>query len=223
LSDAEALSALLPAGFDLDGEPIARFDAACMKGIPWLAGRGYNTFGLTIPALWHGQETVAGDFVVVLFENLADPIMSGREELGWNKLWCELPDVERQADTVACRASWLGFQFATLKISELQTAELPTAKPSRPRFGYKYIPRSGDWGEVDVSYPTVAPPEPGVTITERLTGQGHVDVTNATWEELPTLFRVVNGLAALPRRGFVSASVTKTLGSGDFYGLRRLA
>jgi acetoacetate decarboxylase len=193
-----------------------------MKGIPWLAGRGYNTFGLTIPVLWQGQETIAGDFVVVLFENLADPIMSGREELGWNKLWCELPDVERRADAVCCRASWLGFQFATLTICELQPAEAPPAAPGRPRFGYKYIPRSGDWGEPDVSYPTVSPPEPGVTVTERITGRGRVDVANATWEDLPTLFRVVNGLAALPQREIIVASVTRTLGSGDFYELRRL-
>jgi acetoacetate decarboxylase len=96
---AEALNAILPPGFALDGEPVARLEASYMSGIPWLAGRGYNTFGVTIPAVWEGDETVAGDLVAVLFENLADPIITGREELGWNKLWCELPDLQRVADT----------------------------------------------------------------------------------------------------------------------------
>src|SRR6185503_988028 len=103
--------ALLPPGFRLTGDPVARLEASYMTGIPWLAGRGYNTFGLTVPATWEGEESMSGDFVAVLFENLADPIISGREELGWNKLWCELPFIELSPSSVRLRAAWLGFEF----------------------------------------------------------------------------------------------------------------
>jgi acetoacetate decarboxylase len=222
-SQADALNALLPPGFRLDGEPIARFDAAYMTGIPWLAGRGYNTFGLIIPALWEGEETVAGDFVVVLFENLADPILSGREELGFNKLWCELPEVEVLPDAVRCRAAWLGYQFATLELTELDP-QLPAAGGvRRPFLNYKYIPSSGRWGEADVAYATVAPNDGPVRVTDVWRAKATVEIAGAAWEDLPTLFRVINGIEALPREEILPATVTHTIGSGDFYGVRRLS
>ena len=31
-------------------------------------------------------------FLVVLWENLTDPILTGREELGFSKIYCEIPE-----------------------------------------------------------------------------------------------------------------------------------
>jgi hypothetical protein len=126
-SEPDALRRLLAPQVKLDVEPVARLDASYMTGIPWLAGRGYNTFGLSIPAVWEGQETIHGDFLTVLFENLADPIISGREELGWNKLWCELPSLERGETWAYCRAAWLGFQFAQVELADLREIGVQTA------------------------------------------------------------------------------------------------
>jgi hypothetical protein len=223
-SEASALEALLPDAYVLDGEPVARFEASYMTGIPWLAGRGYNTFGLTIPARWEGEEPVAGDFVAVLFENLADPIISGREELGWNKLWCELPQVERVGDSATCRAAWQGFQFARLAVTGLERVDsAPAPAPARPRLGYKYVPRTGEWGEADVAYATLSPPEDAAPhLVESWRGRGEIELTEGRWEDLPTLFRVVAGLAALPRLELLPATVSVTVGSGDLYETRRL-
>lgn len=222
-SEAEALEALLPSAYRLDGEPVARFEASYMTGIPWLAGRGYNTFGLTIPARWDGEESVAGDFVAVLFENLADPVISGREELGWNKLWCELPEVERVGDSATCRAAWQGFGFARLAVTGLELVDPAPAGPARPRLGYKYVPRTGEWGEADVSYATVSPVEEvAPRLVESWRGRGEVELTPGRWEDLPTLFRVVGGLAGLPRRELLPATLSVTVGSGDLYETRRL-
>jgi hypothetical protein len=235
-SEAAALEAVLPDAYVLDGEPVARFEASYMTGIPWLAGRDYNTFGLTIPARWEGQESVAGDFVAVLFENLADPIISGREELGWNKLWCELPQVERLAGSATCRAAWQGFEFARLAVTGLERVDLtspaspaPVAGPAgapipaRPRLGYKYVPRTGEWGEADVAYATLSPVEKvGARVVESWRGRGEIDLTGGRWEDLPTLFRVVAGLADLPRLEVLPATLSVAIGSGDLYETRRL-
>jgi hypothetical protein len=225
-SSAEAaLEALLPPGFRLDGEPVARLEASYMTGIPWLAGHGYNTFGLTIPVVWEGEETEPGDLVVVLFENLADPIISGREELGWNKLWCELPPIERSPDAARCRASWLGFQFASLELTSLVPAEIPPlGAPARPRLSYKYIPATGEPGGVDAAYATLSPASSDAPrVTELWRGDGDFAFQSGRWEDLPTLHRVVGGLASLPRGDILGASLSRTRGSSDLHSTRRLA
>jgi Acetoacetate decarboxylase (ADC) len=223
-SEQESLEALLPPGFGLDGEPVARIEASYMTGIPWLAGRGYNTLGLTIPVVWDGEETVLGDLVVVLFENLADPIISGREELGWNKLWCELPPIERSGDAACCRAEWLGFRFATVELNRLVPAEIPSAGAGgRPRLSYKYIPATGYPGEADVAYATVSPVSSDAPqVTELWRGDGDFAFRAGRWEDLPTLHRIVGGLSRLPRREVLGAALSRTRGSGDLHSTRRL-
>ena len=64
-----------------------------MTEIEWLAGRGYNTLGVTFPVVFQGKRDRAiGPFLLVLWENLADPILTGREQLGYSKIYCELRD-----------------------------------------------------------------------------------------------------------------------------------
>src|SRR3546814_15173414 len=86
-----------------------------MTEVAWLAGRGYNTFGVTVPATWKGgAHPVHGDLMLVLWENMADPIISGREELGFSKLFCDLPSPIENDGRFLCRASWVGPEFASL-------------------------------------------------------------------------------------------------------------
>ena len=57
-----------------------------MKEIEWLAGRGYNTLGVSFPAVFEGEvDRATGSLLTVLWENLTDPILTGREELGFSK------------------------------------------------------------------------------------------------------------------------------------------
>ena len=91
LSDAKQLKALLPECFELGGEPVVSVYANYMKEIEWLAGRGYNILGVSFPAVFKGaRDHVRGPFLSVLWENLCDPIITGREELGFSKIYCEM-------------------------------------------------------------------------------------------------------------------------------------
>jgi acetoacetate decarboxylase len=81
-SDSEQLEELLPEGFTLRDNPRVTVTASYIKEIEWLAGRGYNTLGVNIPVTFRGEDDeVSGDFLTVLWENLTDPILTGREEL----------------------------------------------------------------------------------------------------------------------------------------------
>ena len=49
-----------------------------MKEIEWLAGRGYNTLGVSFPVVFNGEvDRATGSLLTVLWENLTDPILTG--------------------------------------------------------------------------------------------------------------------------------------------------
>jgi hypothetical protein len=57
-----------------------------LANVNWLAGRGYDLYTLYIHGVQYRRpedgQIFRGPFLPVLFENMADPIISGREELG---------------------------------------------------------------------------------------------------------------------------------------------
>ena len=162
LVERARLEALLPPGFSLWGDPVLTVDVTYMWGIDWLAGRGYNTFGVKFPAIACANgETVHGTFLSVLWENLADPIISGREELGFNKLYCEIPEPRAHDGRYSIRCGWLRHAFFDMELSDLRDA--PPA-PSNPQnaglLHYKFMPRTGDWGAADFAGAVLSPSHP---------------------------------------------------------------
>ena len=67
LTNRQQLDALLPERFEVGADPVVTVSASYMKEIPWLAGRGYNTLGVSFPAVFRGQRDQAtGSFLLVL-------------------------------------------------------------------------------------------------------------------------------------------------------------
>ncbi len=223
LSDPGQLKALLPEGFTLAGDPVVSVRATYLKEIPWLAGRGYNHLGVSFPVEFKGnKDCVRGEFLTVLWENLCDPIITGREELGYSKIYCELPEPVVDGETTRCEAGWLGFKFMDLSINDLKVATAEEmARLADPQsqgvLHYKYMPRTEDWGTPDAAYATLTPAADACkTVTERWIGKGTVAFHEATWEQLPTLYRIVNTLHAFEISQWLEASVVKTVGAKDY-------
>lgn len=230
LSNPQQLEALLPERFELSGEPIVTVHASYVTQIEWLAGRGYNMLGVSFAATFNGeQDHVSGSFLTVLWENLTDPIITGREELGFAKIYCELPEPTVLRGDRHCIASWLGFKFLDLKVKNLRqqsSKEIAAFEQSQSGDGilhYKYIPRTGEWGTSDVSHAALTPAAtPNRVITERSVGEGSVQFHRATWEDMPTQFNIVNTLEALEIKEYRGASLTKTVGAKDLSDQRIL-
>jgi hypothetical protein len=233
-TDRDALNALLPPGLNVpeDADAVLTVEHSAYSEIDWLAGRGYSTLGVKFPAEFHGREgTVRGQFLAVLWENLADPILSGRDELGFNKIWCELPDPRVYEGRHVFEAHWLGFTFFRLELSELRpvSPSLNGAAPAAPPAGagvlhYKYIPRTGAPGVADAAYMTLTPAEqPTMRVVERRDGAGRFSFTPATFDDMPTQYRIVSALASLPLGPVRHAALAWTVGGKDLSDQRILA
>jgi hypothetical protein len=199
LTEAARLQRHLPENFALAGEPVVTVESHHMTGIDWLAGRGYTMIWVSWPATFHGrQDRATGRFLAVVWENLADPIITGRCEIGHPKLYAEIAEPRRCEGAQICTAGWMGFRFLELTVSGLGDAPPPKAA-SDDTLMLKYIPRTGAWGEAELAQVTLTPAaDPDLTIERRQTGAGSVRFHRASWSDLPTMHHVVNALADLP-------------------------
>ena len=231
LTDADALNAMLPPGFELAGDPIVSIDFAYMKQIQWLAGRGYNICLLSWPAVFKGEkDTVTGRFAAVLFENFADPIITGRDELGHPKIYCEIPEPTVLDDVWTCQLSWDGYEFLNVSVEDLGDEKPATEFVQTDGWiQYKYIPGTPPEAGPDCAYATQSPDplDPDVhanmTIDQRRWGRGQVAFREAQWEDMPTVHHVANAFAALPVHEVLMAAVTHVTGwIGDVGDTKKL-
>ena len=85
------------------------------------------------------------------------------------------------------------------------------------------MPRTGEWGTADVSYPVLTPAaNPNVTVTEVFQGKGTVAFHEARWEDMPTQYMIANALAALEMKEYRGAMIRHYHGSKDLSDQRIL-
>lgn len=224
LTNPGQLEALLPDGFSLDGDPLVFIRTMYQTGIGWLAGRGYNILEFCFPAQFKGkQDHVRGEFQPVLWEDSPDGIITGRDDLGFSKVWCEIPNPNIYQNYAHCIASWYGFKFMDMKVYDLKDVSEDAAPKSTLKDGkllLKYIPKTEDWGQADVCYPVLNVAghyTDGLEVVERQIGHGTVSFHKAEWEELPTLYQIVNTIASLEIREYVGASKIKVVGTSPVF------
>lgn len=214
----------------------------------WLGGGGYRYFGLWIHGVQYEKKDgskIYGSFLAVLLENLADPIVSGREELGMPKLFCEIDVEEKGADTNIC-CSWRGAKFVDISINGLSETNGETngvngtngtPKPSGPpgapplpdeqgTLVYRYVPSVGNPGVPDAAYPVFI--EDALATTPRKVektsiGTGaELKLTAGTWDTLPTLNHIATGFSEIPVYGVVKSKVEYGRGVDDISHARRV-
>jgi 2-polyprenyl-6-methoxyphenol hydroxylase-like FAD-dependent oxidoreductase len=207
------LSALLPSE-DLSiagqiGWATATFTVTRLRNLDWLGGRGYSFFALHIhdvtdskPAT-NGEATngahkdVKGDFVPVMFENLADPIITGREELGVAKVYATL-DESTSDSSFALSAGWQGTEFCKLTLEGLTPASSETATAEEPpTLHWKVNPKTNSGELVSVDLPALN------TEAQKVwkASSAKIEWTDLEGKELekafPTLVNIVEGLRAI--------------------------
>lgn len=233
-----------------DTVAYATFAATQLGNLEWLGGRGYTHFGLYIHGISYTKadgETVIGSYLPVLFENLADPILSGREELGFPKLFADLAVHKADDGKWRLDASWMGEKFCALELEGLQDENTATTNghangvtngtTTTPRDDglllQKYIPATASpgskvRGQPDVEYTTfVSNADDAKTVTRSV--QSTAKASKATisfdprdWKALPTLHHVVERLAEIPVYDVVEAKIVTGTGVSDVSCVQRL-
>jgi hypothetical protein len=220
-TEADALAGLLPPGFTVEAPARIELSLLVLSDIGWLAGRGYNIVMVRIPARWRGEEEVTGAFVPVLWESMAEPILTGRDELGWPKIFADIPTPVVENGEWRAHAAWEGFTFLEIRARDFEPAARP--EPAPTMMFHKYVPRTGEWGEAEVDCFTVTAPDgPAPQVRSVRSGTGEFRFHRASWAQMPTQYPIVNALADLPLVEFGRAQLVESSGGDDASGQRRL-
>ncbi len=211
----EQVAAILPEGFDPAETPDLTVEVKNIRNIAWLAGRGYSVATVSTGVRWLGGGAAQdGRLKLVLWENMADPIITGREELGYPKVFGDIPDIAESHGEARGAVSWSGYTFLDVAVDSLATSS--GGPPGGPSYHLHYMPRIGQPGVHGLSQTILTPPGQGaLNVVERQAGHGRAQFRAGTWEQLPTLKNIVDGLAGLDLGDCLGAGLVRTEGSSD--------
>jgi acetoacetate decarboxylase len=214
LTDRELLAAYLPEPFEVAEEAVLTVTYACNKEVDWLAGHGYNLLAVSAAAVFRGEkETLEGNYTLVMWENLTDPILTGRELQGIPKIYADIQDHSIIGGEWHTNASHFGHKIVDMFVSDLREPTPEEVEAYRQvsegkdnPMAWRYFPGVSGFGQ-SVSEPTTFPSHSELSDVQ--VGQGRVDWQHLTWEQNPTQFHIVNALAELPVLAWLPAMVTK--------------
>lgn len=225
-----------------------------LRNMTWLGDTGYNHCGLYLHDVHYKKkngETIQGTFLPILFENLTDPIITGREEIAAPKWGCEI-DISSAGDSYAVKMSWRGTTFVELNWSGLQDQDAQLgqkdnttpvlAKPDdKGMLMYRYVPAVGEPGKADAEYPVfeefAKPPQSGATKNgeldeskfsqagashTRISKEATIKTTAGDWDCLPTIHHIAEGWAGVPIYEILEATVVDVPSVGDVRNAKRI-
>ena len=226
-TDPDVLEAMIPDCYTLN-DPWVSVTVCEFTNLGWQFGRTYNLINVSAPVHFKGErDDIDGDFVMVMFENQCEPIIGGRDTMGYAKIFCNIPRTQRYGTVYTNYATNLDFRFMKLQID--------TSKPcpdienmrkyegrSAGKMNFKYIPgvkekddpEYSNFKFADIAYPTILPnwekPDDYPYEDELLTPQitfcdGSVTWYSPEWEDMPAMHRVAQGLASLECKRVIGA------------------
>ncbi|KAF7588819.1 hypothetical protein BBP40_005173 [Aspergillus hancockii] len=213
----------------------ATFSQTTLDGLDWLAGGGYNHFGLYIHGVQYkgtDGQVVEGSYLPVLFEDLTDPIISGREELGFPKVFSSI-DVNRRRQSYHVTTSWRGALWGRLSLTGLE--ERPEFQQPNSGSGqqqlllvHRYMPCVGKdrKGVPEAEYPVVIDSaEDYRVVPSKITRVLHarnakLEIDGLDWSQLPTLHHITSRLAEVPIYEVIEAKVIEGEGVADVSSAR---
>ncbi|KAJ5751897.1 Salicylate hydroxylase [Penicillium odoratum] len=214
----------------------ATFSQTSLDGLEWLAGGGYNHIGLYIHGIGYKQAdgmVTKGTYLPIMFEDLTDPILSGREELGFPKLYSDI-DVNKQEQSYHITTSWRGAVWGRMSLTGLREEEETAPVEGSTAQGllvHRYMPSVGREGKgtpeaeypvfIDLAAESQIVPS---NITRVLkASQAELEINALDWNQLPTLHHITSRLAEIPVYDIVEAKVVQGEGVMDISSAKKLA
>lgn len=240
-TDPAMLEALLPEGFSL-AHPVLSVAFCNFGNIGNFAGNSYNLINISTPVTFDGErDHVRGDLILVMYENHAEPIMGGRDLMGYSKIYADIPRFVHNAGTYHCMASDWGFKFLDVKVDLSKEPEdadymAQIASESEGKINWKYIQATPEKGfkthqaGADCSYPTLNPAaweKPADYPYELMEKQvqlcaGTVEFHEPTPEDMPMYDHIPRYLSKLPVVRYLGAQVSHYNDPADYNHVYRL-
>jgi len=199
-----------------------------------LGGRGYSLLGFYIHdvRVKDAQGKVRnGVYCPVMFENMADPIITGREELIVPKLYSDIAIDEGKGHS-SVKIGWGGHTYAEFswqRLAECREESAPTAEEqeSEGSLVHRYMP-SHEIGKAICTQDVLLKKDSGLNSSirsQRVSVPTDIElkVEDLGAEFLPTLHHVVSRLAELPVFEVLGGSVTEYHGVTNFPELEVLS
>jgi hypothetical protein len=218
-ADPAQLTRLLPPDTRLAGAPALTVTATRFENLVWLAGRGYPILTVTFPVEYVGDgEPLAARYLAVLWEGLSDPITTGRDELGFPKLFADirapLVDDVSASGAADAEASWDGFRFLDLAVSDLAAVSPGDGAPPLGTLVHRYVPSLAVPGEADIDHLVLhgrsGDDAKRPVVTDLRRGTGRFTFHRARFEDSPIQYPVVNAMAALSLSATGPATLTRS-------------
>ena len=193
----------------------------------WLGGGGYDLLALYVDGVNYAKkdgEVLQGAYCPVMFENLTDPILSGREELGVPKVYSDI-NIVRTAGDYKASISWRGNKWAEFEWNNLQE-QLPPAShyegdTDKGLLIHKWIPATGQaqHGKPDADYdvfiPTYGRGPPNAARKTAKSSRSQFKIWDSSDTKFPTLHHIVARLAELPVFEILEGTLSETQGVDD--------
>ncbi len=209
-TDPSRLVRFIPEDFELTAPRVDVQYSNC-RDVDWMAGGEYRLIQASVPVKYVGNgEGLVGDYVLVIWENKACPIIGGREEDGMPKIFADIPSERHRGEHWYTGASYEGSSFLSLDFHRREELRLEPGAADNHRkvnfFGWRYLPNLGRGGAA-LSHATLYPQE--MTLERMWTGDGRLSWTDLGEERYPVLWKVAGELAALPVVRWLEGSMFK--------------
>jgi hypothetical protein len=201
-TERDSLTALLPPGFELSGDPVVYFVFIRNEQVNFLAGGDLNILNVFVPTIYRGaREIVEGLYTPVIWENRTMAIILGREVMGAPKLHADMENPVRIDGEWRALASEGGRPLIELRLRDLKPvageafAAIKEMNARAAWLGWKHIPTETGQG-VEVSHATYYPFP--TEVKEAWMGQGEVTFFETEPSVNQWSHHVLKTLKALP-------------------------
>jgi len=204
-TDPDAIRAVLPECYRPAEKPTVAVVFCYNSHVDFLAGHGYRIGQVSVGARFDGeQDHVEGDYALVMCEDDAIAIITGREWHGVHKVFADISPLKTlPSGHLRCDASlWghmlFGIELAPLKEQNFIVRSVASKEfNKRPMLGYKYIPCMD--GPPDAAYPNMLPNE--LKIEQFWMGKsGEVFYGDPKEKDIGLSVRILDALKTLPVR-----------------------
>ena len=230
-SDAKKIEKVLPKGFKLNA-PYVIITYKQYRNVSWLAGLGYNLLSAQVPVTYHGKtQSITGQLMLVLWEGHPDAMITGREQLGYSKIYADISDVATYKGLSRVTLNSWGFRFLEIEFDtkeEPENADELKQILSNPKdeglLHYKYIPKTGEFTKSEIEYVTFGPKFKEISENAKNFPpakveymRGKVIWNRPKWEDMPTQFMIVQKFDDWGIKRFVGVQKSVSYNFDDLY------